>query len=113
MGKRSIEDHKSVALQIDNVFDRVYLTGQLTKLYVLPYLSKVSEKKWFETSQKIGEYLKDNLPEESVILAKGSQNEIFIEEALKPLLRDSKDISFLCRQSPYWLAVKKRQSLKV
>ncbi|OGK55878.1 hypothetical protein A3J15_04020 [Candidatus Roizmanbacteria bacterium RIFCSPLOWO2_02_FULL_38_10] len=106
LGSRGLVDHQQVADKINRVFDHVYLTGPLTKLYVLPNLLQVKEKKWFENSSLIGEYLANNLPENSLILAKGSQNGIFIEEALKPLLEVREDSSTLCRQTPYWLKVK-------
>jgi len=44
-----------------------------------------------------------------VVLAKGSQNGVFAEEALKPLLADPTDAEKLVRQSPHWLNAKERQ----
>jgi len=38
-----------------------------------------------------------------IILFKGSQNTIFLEEALKLVLADKKDISKLPRQSEWWI----------
>jgi len=43
------------------------------------------------------------------VLAKGSQNYTFTEEALKPLLADPADAAKLVRQSPYWMAQKAKQ----
>jgi len=55
-----------------------------------------------------GEFLKDKIKEKAVILAKGSQNGVFAEEALKPLLANPADISKLVRQDAVWM--KKKQS---
>jgi UDP-N-acetylmuramyl pentapeptide synthase len=46
------------------------------------------------------------LKKEAVILAKGSQNGVFAEEALKELLADAKDAKKLVRQSRRWLKYK-------
>jgi UDP-N-acetylmuramyl pentapeptide synthase len=55
------------------------------------------------------EFVKSVLQPGAVVLAKGSQNGVFAEEALKPLLQNSADTAKLVRQSPYWLNVKKKQ----
>ncbi|MDB5184759.1 MAG: Mur ligase middle domain protein [Candidatus Saccharibacteria bacterium] len=46
--------------------------------------------------------LKDN----AVVLAKGSQNRVFAEEALVPLLENPEDVHKLVRQSAHWQAIK-------
>jgi len=51
--------------------------------------------------------LKDNIPQNSLVLVKGSQNTIFLEEAIKYLLKDKEDEKKLCRQDDYWLKIKK------
>ncbi len=56
-----------------------------------------------------GAYVSGKLQERGVVLAKGSQNGVFAEEALKPLLVDPTDAEKLVRQSPAWLTVKDRQ----
>lgn len=50
--------------------------------------------------------LRDKLPEGSLLLAKGSQNGVFAEEAVKYLLADPSDSSKLVRQSHGWLKQK-------
>jgi UDP-N-acetylmuramoyl-tripeptide--D-alanyl-D-alanine ligase len=56
-----------------------------------------------------GEFVRSHLKDGAVVLAKGSQNGVFAEEALKLLLRNAADSSKLVRQSTYWLNVKRRQ----
>ncbi len=56
-----------------------------------------------------GEFLKLLLQSGDVVLAKGSQNGVFAEEALKLLLADPADANHLVRQSPFWLAKKAKQ----
>jgi UDP-N-acetylmuramoyl-tripeptide--D-alanyl-D-alanine ligase len=56
-----------------------------------------------------GDYLATILGPGDVLLAKGSQNGVFCEEALKVLLADPADAAHLVRQSPGWLRLKARQ----
>ncbi len=56
-----------------------------------------------------GAFLAALLAPGDVVLSKGSQNGVFAEEALKPLLRDPADISKFVRQSRGWLRTKAAQ----
>lgn len=58
---------------------------------------------------KAGEYVRRKLEAGGVVLAKGSQNGVFAEEALKLLLRDPADATKLVRQSAAWMRVKQAQ----
>jgi hypothetical protein len=51
------------------------------------------------------EYLKKS-DEKWIVLLKGSQNTIFLEEAVKMLLKDPSEAQFLTRQSKRWLEKK-------
>lgn len=59
-----------------------------------------------EDSRAAGEFVLPKLDNDTVVLAKGSQNGVFTEEALKPLLLDLADIPLLVRQDPTWLRKK-------
>lgn len=65
----------------------------------------------FEDPYAAGKYVSEHVKEGSVILAKGSQNGVYAEEAIKQLLAESKDAKYLVRQSKSWLK-KKRKSFK-
>jgi UDP-N-acetylmuramoyl-tripeptide--D-alanyl-D-alanine ligase len=56
-----------------------------------------------------GQYLKLIVRPGDVILAKGSQNGVFCEEAVKLLLANPEDANLLVRQSPSWHKAKARQ----
>ncbi len=78
------------------------------------YLSKAAAEKGcqVETTQspyEAAEIIKHRLQPGGVILAKGSQNRVFAEEAVKHLLANPADESKLVRQSEYWLKLKSRQ----
>lgn len=53
--------------------------------------------------------LKDYLNKDTVLLAKGSQNKVYAEEAVKELLKNAADTHKLVRQSAEWMKVKKKQ----
>ena len=83
---------------------REYLADELTKIWypeeklqVVDSISKVEKA--------ISKILK-NTDEKWIILFKGSQNTIFLEEAVKRFLKNSEDIQHLTRQSDWWLKKK-------
>lgn len=63
----------------------------------------------FTSPYQAGDYARSVLQPNAVVLAKGSQNRVFAEEALKSLLAQKKDAARLVRQSPYWLGIKRKQ----
>ena len=56
---------------------------------------------------EIGEILLEEITQDSLILLKGSQNGVFLEEAIKPILASQADRKKLVRQSRTW--IKKKQ----
>lgn len=63
----------------------------------------------FLSPYEAGAYVSGKLQKGGVVLAKGSQNGVFAEEALKPLLADPTDEAKLVRQSPRWMTKKQQQ----
>ncbi len=61
----------------------------------------------FTNPRLAGEYVKSILKPGAVVLAKGSQNGVFAEEAIKVLLDNPDDAKYLVRQSEYWMDKKK------
>jgi UDP-N-acetylmuramyl pentapeptide synthase len=55
----------------------------------------------FDTSEKAGEFLKDFVEPNDVVLIKGSQS-IRMEKAVKHILRSPGDSKFLVRQEKEW-----------
>lgn len=62
----------------------------------------------FNDPYSAGEYVRNRVKNGAIILAKGSQNGVFAEEAVKLLLRSSDDEKLLVRQSPEWLRKKQK-----
>lgn len=111
LGAEARFEHEIVARRIIEVVDQLFLIGEMTKKYVLPIVEKKIENvRWFKTASDLGIFLKD-IPEQSIVLAKGSQNTIFLEEAIKQILADPRDQVKLCRQEKHWKFTKQRLGL--
>lgn len=113
LGREAKMEHEEVAEMIAESVEHLYCIGPLTKQFVIPYLEKKKEKvtkeiMWFPSSIEAGKYLSENLPSNSIVLVKGSQNTLYLEEAIKYLLKNKEDEKNLCRQEPYWLETKQQ-----
>ena len=105
LGNEAEIEHKEVMDKIEKVVDYLYLVGDLTKQYVLERAQScenILEVKHFANSKEAGKYLENNISHGTILLAKGSQNTIFLEEAVKCVLANKEDAKKLCRQEPHW-----------
>jgi UDP-N-acetylmuramyl pentapeptide synthase len=112
LGDQAGTEHAKVQEAIKGVADHIYAVGPLTKQYVIDPLNQSEPKPehihWFANALEAGNYLKDNLPANALVLAKGSQNTIYLEEAVKLLLANPQDAVRLCRQDKVWQKIKSR-----
>ncbi len=107
LGNLAEKEHHVVAEKLVEVSDFTYLVGPLTQKYILPVMQENNKTvSWFQTSSEAGKYLSENMPDDSIILVKGSQNTIFMEEAIKHLLENVQDEKNLTRQDEYWKKLK-------
>jgi len=105
LGNEAEIEHKEVMDKIEKVVDYLYLVGDLTKQYVFERAQScenILEVKHFVNSREAGKYLENNISHGTILLAKGSQNTIFLEEAVKCILANKEDAKKLCRQEKYW-----------
>ncbi|HEU4914597.1 MAG TPA: Mur ligase family protein [Candidatus Saccharimonadales bacterium] len=111
LGSYSPQAHREVAEHCDPTkLDWVIALGPDAKQYLAPVAKERGcQVKSFLDPYKAGRFVKKELKEGAVVLAKGSQNRVFAEEAIKVLLSDKTDEAKLVRQSDYWMSVKKRQ----
>jgi UDP-N-acetylmuramoyl-tripeptide--D-alanyl-D-alanine ligase len=111
LGDYSPEAHREVGEHCDPTkLDLVIALGPDAKKYLAPVAkARGCEVKSFLDPYKAGRFIKDQLKDGAVILAKGSQNRVFAEEAIKTLLADPADVAKLVRQSAYWMSVKRKQ----
>lgn len=111
LGDEAEHEHAVIRKQLVACVDSLVCVGPLTRQYVFEPLQKENNAialQWFPNAYDAGEYLKKHMPDNSLVLVKGSQNTIFLEEAIKYLLKNHNDTKKLCRQSPYWMGVKEK-----
>lgn len=113
LGAMSAQAHKEIGELCDPTRLNLVITiGPDANEYIAPAASaKGCVVKSFNTPYEAGEYLQSKIEPGTIIFAKGSQDKVFAEEAIKPLLADPKDASKLVRQSAYWLK-RKQESFK-
>lgn len=105
LGKSSRGEHEKVGNYCNPKFlDLVVTIGRDANAYIAPAArEKGCEVLEAKNSEDAGILARDRVKEGAVILAKGSQNGVFAEEALKPLLAQKDDISRLVRQGKEWI----------
>lgn len=90
--------------------DLVVTIGREAAEYLAPVAKNQGcEVKSFMNPYEAGDFVAGQIKTGAVILAKGSQNGVFAEEAVKRLLANQSQARKLVRQSDHWLAVKKSQ----
>jgi UDP-N-acetylmuramyl pentapeptide synthase len=102
LGTSTPEEHQKIYDLAIKSADLIISVGPETKKYFGQKAHKFDF--WWQAS----EFLKSQITGKETIFVKGSQNTIFLEELIKSILKDPKDSSLLCRQSPYWLKTKKQ-----
>ncbi len=111
MGAGSAQMHEEIGEYCDPTkLDTVVTIGDQAAQYLAhAALGKGCKVVSFLNPYEAGDWVKDNLQQNAVVLAKGSQNGVFAEEALKTLLAKDSDQKKLVRQSDYWMSVKAKQ----
>jgi len=113
LGNESKQEHEEVARAILPIVDELYCVGPQTAEYVIPIVKESMGKKgktqkveWYKNAIQAGLHIKEEMPENSIILVKGSQNTIYLEEAIKFLLENQADVKRLTRQEDFWMKTK-------
>lgn len=82
------------------------------------YIAKVAKSngcqvKTFTSAIDAGSFVHSVLEDGAAVLFKGSQGDIYLEEAVKIILHDSDDESLLVRQSEEWMSIKNKFFSKI
>ncbi len=109
LGNYSEEAHRKVGSVCDNqLIDWVVTIGEDAAKYLAPAAyDRGCRVKSFRTPYEAGGFVRQNLQRGAVTLVKGSQNNIFAEEAIKVILHDASDEKHLVRQTAVWLDKKR------
>jgi UDP-N-acetylmuramoyl-tripeptide--D-alanyl-D-alanine ligase len=111
LGDYSPEAHREVGVYCNpKKLDLVVTIGADAKKWLAPVArEKGCEVRTFISPYDAGRFVSGKIQKGAVVLAKGSQNGVYAEEALKLLLEHPGDVDKLVRQSAYWLARKAKQ----
>ncbi len=111
LGESSEAEHKKIGdLCSGSLLDWVVTIGPQSQKYLAPAAQASGcQVKSFLDPISAGGFVHGILGSNAIVLAKGSQNGVFAEEAVKILLNDSQDASQLVRQTPEWLDKKRNQ----
>ena len=111
LGNMSAQAHEKVGSLCDpSKLEWVVTIGEEAKKYLAPAaMKKGCQVEEFLSPYEAGAFVHRVMKPGAVILAKGSQNGVFAEEALKILLHSTDDEERLVRQSEAWLKVKQEQ----
>ncbi len=114
LGDFSKESHTQVGNACDpTLLDWVVTIGVEAEQYLAPAAtSKGCQVRSFTSPYDAGAFVHSIMQPGAVVLAKGSQNGVFAEEAIKILLHATEEEKQLVRQTPDWLAIKKEQFSK-
>ncbi len=113
LGDLTEKEHRLLAAYVQQSADFVVLLGASMHQFLADELEKI----WFPSSKlqlchsaaEVGKFVLDYLKksdEKWILLFKGSQNTIFLEEAVKILLENKAEAKFLTRQSEWRLQKK-------
>lgn len=110
LGNESQIEHEAVARTAAPVANTLYCVGPLTKRFLIPMVEKQKKQpkvvEWFSSITELNARL-TQIPKNALILIKGSQGNLWLEESIKLLLKDKADAVRLCRQNAFWQRVKK------
>lgn len=109
LGAYSADAHREIGEYCDpSQLDLVVTLGPDANAYLAPAAEAQGCRiVQFTDPYTAGDYIREQLKPGAIILVKGSQNKVYAEEAIKPLLANKADEAKLVRQSDAWL--KKKQ----
>ena len=102
LGFMSEKLHKIVAEKIIKTVDFAILIGPLMQKYAAPILKGKIKYKSFLTFTEAKKELLNLIEKDDLILIKSSQNTLFLERAVEFLLKDKKNVKYLCRRGTIW-----------
>jgi UDP-N-acetylmuramoyl-tripeptide--D-alanyl-D-alanine ligase len=108
LGSTSADAHRELGEMCDpSLLAWVVTIGDEAEKYLAPAArARGCQVKSFKSAIQAGAFVHQMLEPQAIVLAKGSQGDIYAEEALKILLHTNRYDHLLVRQTPEWLAIK-------
>lgn len=110
LGQTSTAEHKSLGELCDpSQLAWVVTVGKESGEYLAPAArAKGCQVKSFNDAISAGVFVKSIIEDGAIVLFKGSQGDIFLEEAVKIILHSASDEEYLVRQSSSWIEKKNK-----
>lgn len=113
LGPTSEENHERIGRLAATVVDELVIVGRDASRYLGPAAQQAGLSpqriKVCKTSIEAGQYVKNQLRPGDIVLIKGSQDKLFMEETTQKLLKNpGESTALLVRQNAYWLKKKQR-----
>lgn len=106
LGPLAAQAHKEIIDLVSQIADEVFLVGPLMREYVLPgLLQRGIPTHSALASLGVGDEIRSKLKltSDDILLIKGSQNTIYLEQVVLELMAEpERALSLLCRQSEHW-----------
>ena len=110
LGTREEKHHRELAGYLSQYPDEIFLLGAATGKYTVDEAKKIGMNAdhihhflhYNELGKELRLFIEKNSHDKFLILFKGSQNTIFLEESIKHILKDKNDHNNLTRQGAYW-----------
>ncbi len=108
LGELSADEHEKLGSLCDPaLLSWVVTIGTEAEKYLAPAArARGCQVRSFKSAIDAGAFVHKVMEEKAVILAKGSQGDVYAEEAVKELLHSPEDNQQLVRQSPEWIHTK-------
>ena len=109
LGKISAAEHFKLGKKAAEVADIIYFVGDHDAEHFWKGVGSVANresqvaKDTFLSARTCGKHLQRILKRGDLVLFKGSQGNVYLEEAIKQVLESSLDNQYLCRQSEKWM----------
>lgn len=105
LGASSQEEHQKLGNLCDPALLAWVITvGDEAERYLAPHAkARGCQVKSFRSALDAGAFAHSVLEKDAVVLAKGSQGDVYLEEAIKILLHETSEDEALVRQSPAWM----------
>ncbi len=108
LGEMSASEHEKLGALCDpNLLAWVVTIGDEAEKHLAPAAKQRGcQVKSFKSAIDAGAFIRSVIEEKAIVLAKGSQGNVYAEEAVKELLHSTSDDHHLVRQSPSWMQTK-------
>jgi UDP-N-acetylmuramoyl-tripeptide--D-alanyl-D-alanine ligase len=106
LGEHTHKEHKKIGSLAEKYADVIIFVGKESEAFTTGIHDK-KKVRICTNAKKAAQFLQDMVQENDLILVKGSQNGVFLEEAVKMLLEKKENVARLCRQSKHWEKVRR------